>query len=95
MLREHVSDLAHLIRLGQVSFTLEVDEGLDSFLHEDVMASPRSLLEPEAQEKGTKVIECQVGIRAAAENLCQDLLDLAHPTSRNSGGFYHGPSRRS
>jgi hypothetical protein len=51
-----------LVRLHFVAFSLHVDELLNTWLHEAMVAASYTLLKAQAREKLTKVLEADIGI---------------------------------
>jgi hypothetical protein len=51
-----------LVRLSLVSFSLQVDELIDAFFDEDMMAASYSLLKAKVAEKFPKAVEADVGV---------------------------------
>jgi hypothetical protein len=60
--------LPHLVRLRLASGPLHVDQILDPWLEEDVVAAAYPLSEPEVQEKPTQFVKPDVRIASAPEN---------------------------
>lgn len=78
MPRNDGADLPDLIRLRLATGALHVDQLLDPRSYEDVMAASHPFLESEMQEQSPQVVEADVRVAPASEDLEQSLLMLGH-----------------
>jgi hypothetical protein len=73
-----MSDLSDLIRLGFVSFLLNVDFLFDSFLSEDVMTAADAHLEAQAMQEVTQVVKRNTGVGLATQDSSDQPLVFPH-----------------
>ena len=71
-------NLPYLIRFGQATFRLEVDNLFNVFFREDVMASPSPFIESHRSHNTAQLIEAKTLIAAADENFSENIADAAH-----------------
>ncbi len=63
-----MTDLFYLVRLRFTTFGLLVQDFLDSFFEEDVVATFGSLCETQSEQQSPQVRETDVGVGSATQN---------------------------
>ena len=70
--------MSYLIRFRVCFVSLQVYSFLDAILKENVMATTRSLLEPQQTKQMAQFIKSNIGIGSPSQNTPQKILILSH-----------------